>query len=154
MVNSKQLTVADLRELVNRAHAVIKESEHADEHAALLGELDAVATLCRDEIGASHMGSGADVVILGGSEESPATLLLDALRALGIAARWEYPGVVVIAGTDGHERWIGTANENWTADLMSADGSACLGSVDLGIASTSTDIAAIAQAIQKAVTRG
>lgn len=58
------LTAAHLLDVVGRAHSVIVESEGADEHEELLGELDAITTLLRNEIGASHMGTGADVVIL------------------------------------------------------------------------------------------
>lgn len=58
------LTFGQLLDIIARAHSVIVESDGADEHAELTGELEAVSTLIRDEIGASHMGTGADVVLI------------------------------------------------------------------------------------------
>jgi hypothetical protein len=59
-----RLTFRDLLDLLDRADSVIRESDGADEHQELLDELTAARTLIRGEIGASHMGSGADEIVL------------------------------------------------------------------------------------------
>jgi hypothetical protein len=59
-----RISAGQLLDIVSRAQSVIEESDGADEHQELIGELREVTKLFRDEIGASHMGIGADVVIL------------------------------------------------------------------------------------------
>lgn len=58
------LTAGELLDLLGRADSVIRESDGADEHAELLGELKDATDLLRQEIGASHMGTGADIVVI------------------------------------------------------------------------------------------
>lgn len=58
------LTFGQLSDLLSRAYSVITEAEGADEHAELTRELLAAHELIRDEIGASHMGHGADVAVI------------------------------------------------------------------------------------------
>jgi hypothetical protein len=62
------LTAGQLLDIVSRARSVIEvyaeDAMHLDEHALLLGELREIESLTRSEINASHMGVGADVVLL------------------------------------------------------------------------------------------
>ena len=64
------LTFGQLRDLLQRAHSVIHESEGADEHMELLVELHEAFTLIRDEVSGSHMGTGADVVVIERSDSN------------------------------------------------------------------------------------
>lgn len=59
------LTAGQLLDILDRAFSVIYESDPHREHNELQGELKDAADLLRKEIGGSHMGAGADVVILG-----------------------------------------------------------------------------------------
>ena len=65
---AQQITAGVLLDLLDRAHAVIAEDHEADEHRDLLGELATVTTVLRREIGGSHMGTGADVVLIGSDD--------------------------------------------------------------------------------------
>jgi len=59
-----RMTAGQLLDIVSRAQSVIEESDGADEHQELIDELREVTQLFRDEIGASHMSTGADVVLV------------------------------------------------------------------------------------------
>lgn len=67
------LTAGELLDLLDRAYSVIEESVDFDEHLELTNELEEVRTLLREQIDGSHMGTGADVVIIGEEEQAPAS---------------------------------------------------------------------------------
>lgn len=58
------VTAGELLDILQRATSVIEESEGADEHGELLSELRDVSELLTTEIGASHMGTFADDVLI------------------------------------------------------------------------------------------
>jgi len=64
LVARQQLTAGKLLELLQRCHAVIEESVDVDEHLDLTDDLEAAIALIDGEIGGSHMGTGADVVLI------------------------------------------------------------------------------------------
>lgn len=61
------VTAGELRDLLDRASRILSETLLAagvDEHWGLVAELNAVETLLKNEIGGSHMGCGADTVLV------------------------------------------------------------------------------------------
>jgi hypothetical protein len=152
----KSLTFGQLLDVIGRAHSVIVESDGADEHAELLAELATIRNFIRTEIDGSHMGTGADVVVLERSDEPPTSVdvmrkVLDELDTFGLPARIEFPGcIVLIDGDDDHEEWwFGTANDVWSGDLQR--GETVHETLKTCVPSTSQDAKEIADGIVKAL---
>lgn len=82
-----RLTFGQLRDLLDRASDCASEWGPRAEHHGLALDLRAAADLIRDEIGASHMGTGADEVVIergdNGDEEDEDDGERDACAACG-----------------------------------------------------------------------
>ena len=60
----QQFTLGELRDVLTRALSVIEESESADEHLELIGELRTLAELTEQAVDGSHMGCARDEVLV------------------------------------------------------------------------------------------
>jgi hypothetical protein len=128
------VTAGRLLDILERAHVVLREDDdHADENVEIIEELSAVQTLLRREIEGSHMGVGADVVLIGAQ---PTATLTDGERCdrvttllrdrYHIAAYSEHTGggIMCVLIPDGEARgtWYwGMGDANWSGGCVAFD---------------------------------
>lgn len=121
-MNSKEL------DIVSRALSVIEESDSAEEHAELIGELRTLVT---------------DIN----------RLVYDELQKRGMCVLFEYPGVIHFPNSDGTGYFTSNCNDTWTIDLQATDGS-IVGTLNTTLPDTSTDPIRIATTIIETIGNG